>query len=226
VFALPTDRAGSCREGITYASKAECQTPQKDDCSFYASCMEPVHACGADGYARSFGQPLCYKFLEHRQEFSPHAQHWLKRVRTCLQEQLVPLLASPNQTCSSLEDAAYASHVSCYTEPSDSICQVALPDLLVLFGIIHNQLFSTQGFKQVTGVAHACVAQFFHLPGSGPSAGASHAGTGAQDNAQDSASDQAKAAFFQRVASAETDEALQAVLREASASKDVFVTAP
>lgn len=160
-FAFPTERAGACHEGPTYPSKAACATPQMDDCSFYASCMESTIACGPEGYARSFGQPLCYQFLEKRDEFSPHAQRWLKRVRACLQEEMVPLLAKSGQTCSSLETAAYASHVTCYTDPDDSICQVGFADLLTLFGIIHDELFSTQGFQQVKGVAKACLTQLF-----------------------------------------------------------------
>ncbi len=51
--------------------------------------------------------------------------------------------------------------MSCYTEPSDSICQVGFGDLLVLFGIIHDELFSAQGFQQVKGVARACLTQLF-----------------------------------------------------------------
>ena len=161
VFAFPTERAPACHAGVTYPSKASCATPQPDDCSFYASCMESSIACGPDGYARSFGEPLCYKFLERRDDFSPHAQHWLKGVRQCLQQQMVPLLAKSGQTCSALEDAAYASHVTCYTNPTDSICQVGFSDLLVLFGIIHDELFSAQGFQQVKGVARACLTQWF-----------------------------------------------------------------
>jgi hypothetical protein len=199
-FAFPTERTGACHQGPTYASKVACATPQVDDCSFYASCMETTLACGSDGYARSFGQPLCYKFLEHRQDFSPHAQRWLKRVRACLQEQMVPLLARSGQTCASLENAAYASHVTCYTDPADSICQVGLGDLLVLFGIIHDELFSAQGFQQVKGVAQACLTQVFQ---GHPRAGAAHAAQ---------ASDLRPEALFLELANAEDDAALSRAL--------------
>ena len=41
---------------------ARCANPVLRDCSFYASCLERSHPCGADGHALGYGDRYCLYF--------------------------------------------------------------------------------------------------------------------------------------------------------------------
>ena len=148
--------AGPCVAGPTYSSASACASPVDDTCSFYRGCLEVAAPCGAEGYALAFGEPLCYVFLQHRDDFSPAGQHWLQSVRACLQRQLAVQLAQPATSCDALSAQAYASHTTCYTAPDDSFCALATGDVAALVAIVAPYLGNPQVAAQVGTVAGIC----------------------------------------------------------------------
>lgn len=149
-------RPGVCVSGPTYASLAKCATPVEDNCAFYRNCLEAAHPCGADGYALGFGEPLCYLFIDHRDDFTPAGQRWLRGVRACLQNSLAPLVASPVASCDALADMAYASHTSCYTAPDDSFCALGPEDFNSLTALLLPYLKNPRVMAQVQAVTTIC----------------------------------------------------------------------
>lgn len=137
------------------AGSVTCTHPRIDDCSFYRACVEPAIACGDAGYALSFGEPLCTLFLDAGSTFSPQGQMWLRQVRLCLQERLVPLIAEP-LSCEALAAAAFDSHAGCYTEGALSICDLAPSDLTKLVELLAPQFRDTRTRRQVIDVAARC----------------------------------------------------------------------
>lgn len=155
---VPT-RSGACVSGATYATPAACATPVADNCAFYRACLDAAHPCGASGYALGFGEPLCNLFIDHRDEFSPAGQRWLRDVRTCLQRSLAALSARPVTSCDSLADEAYASHTSCYTAPDNSFCALPPPDVLRLASLLGPYLRDPRAMAQTRAVSAICAAR-------------------------------------------------------------------
>lgn len=144
-----------CRAGPTYVTRAACEIPVADDCSFYRSCLEASNPCGAQGYALSYGERICHRFIAERETFTPHGQAWLRGIRSCLQRALVPLLHA-RTTCDSLLDAAYATHADCYTAPENSICALSPADVVSLVRVLSKDLLTARALHQVREVAATC----------------------------------------------------------------------
>lgn len=153
----PMGPAG-CVEGLTYPNVASCQAPLVDDCAFYRTCLDPVHACGEDGYPLGFGERICNAFIAQRERFSPAGQVWLQGIRQCLEESLVPTLGQ-TLSCDALEDAAYKAHTPCYTDPAHSICDLSIPDSLTLTTILGKDLLNSRTLKEVNTILAACRKQ-------------------------------------------------------------------
>ena len=156
VVAYEATRQGACTPGPTYPSVAQCAAPVEDDCAFYAACLEAAHPCGGSGYALGFGEPLCYRFIDRRDRFTPAGQAWLRGVRTCLQRALAPLVSEPVASCDALADAAFASHTRCYTEPDGSFCSLASADVLALTGLLFPYLGDPRVKAQIAAVSAVC----------------------------------------------------------------------
>ena len=150
------DRPGPCRPGPTYPDGAACAMPVADDCAFYRACLDAAHPCGADGYALAFGERLCNTFIARRGEFSPAGQAWLRGVRTCLQQALVPLRTASGLTCATLEDAAYTSHAGCYTARGNSVCALSSADLTALTRVLAPWLRDPRALRQIGDVLRSC----------------------------------------------------------------------
>ncbi len=146
----------SCHAGATYPTRASCDAPVADDCSFYRACLEASQPCGDQGYALDFGERLCYAFVEEHGRFTPHGQSWLRRIRTCLQTSIVPTLHE-GLACGALEDAAYAAHSPCYTQKGDSICHLPIRDVASIARILGTTLVSSRGLAQIREIAAACL---------------------------------------------------------------------
>lgn len=149
-------RATACVEGVTYSSPAMCSAPLADNCAFYRSCLEASHPCGEAGYALGFGELLCYLFIDHREEFTPDGQRWLREVRTCLQRSLAEISARPVMSCDALAGEAYASHTTCYTARDNSFCALPPPDVLRLASLLGPYLRDPRAMAQTRAVLASC----------------------------------------------------------------------
>lgn len=152
---VPT-RVGTCAPERTYSTPSRCATPVADNCAFYRSCLEAAHPCGANGYALGFGEPLCYLFIDHRDEFTPAGQRWLQGVRTCLQRSLATLVTSPVASCDALADQAFASHTDCYTVPDNSFCALQPEDFNSLTALLLPYLHNPRVTAQIQAVSAIC----------------------------------------------------------------------
>ncbi|MEZ4392792.1 MAG: hypothetical protein R3A48_17015 [Polyangiales bacterium] len=108
------------------------------------------------GYALGFGEPLCYLFIDRREEFSPEGQRWLRGVRTCLQRALTALAARPSLSCDALADEAYASHTACYTARDNSYCALPPADVGRLARMLLPYFSDPRVQAQARAVNEAC----------------------------------------------------------------------
>jgi hypothetical protein len=121
-----------------------CLNPPRDDCSFYAVCLESRYHCGPNGYPIGFGQKFCEKFRADRGQLSARGKAWMLDTMQCLQEKLVPeanASVGTAITCDSLEKKAFGTHAECYLQnglctlpPSDWLAIVEIVDFKTLFG--------------------------------------------------------------------------------------------
>ena len=101
-----------------HQTSSECVNPPRDNCAFYADCLESRYHCGPDGYPIGYGQKFCEKYSDSREELSAQGQKWMLDVMQCLQRTLV-LEATGSVagvTCDSIEKKAFASHARCYVD--------------------------------------------------------------------------------------------------------------
>jgi hypothetical protein len=89
-------------------------------------------------------------------------QQWRDRTLLCLQERIVPRLdisTSPVCDCKAMKDFAFRMHVSCYTQPDASICQLTGSDFKKIYDIIDvtDDLFKDPyGREQMRQVLEIC----------------------------------------------------------------------
>ena len=87
------------------------------DCSYYPDCVEAEYQCGPSGYPLGYGLKYCNKFVDNFDLYDADGQAWIEGTLICLKEALLPLvLDNTGQTCSSLSDYAFNSHVDCYVD--------------------------------------------------------------------------------------------------------------
>src|SRR5262245_58575577 len=115
------------------AKAQQCVNPIKANCDFYSQCMEATCKCGfgSSGYAVSYGRKYCQRFLDEK-GFTAAGLAWRDATLRCLQEKLVQGLPANagGCDCAKLQNAAYATHVACYTQPGHSICDLPDTDIL------------------------------------------------------------------------------------------------
>jgi len=150
---------------------AVCSQPV-GDCSFYTTCMEAVRPCGPSGYSIGYGGRFCGMFTEQIESYSARGQVWVRNVRLCLQEALVPYVAlalnGSSLSCGEIETFAFQSHVACYTDPlangdsSFSVCTLPITDWLTLLWTIRSSI--VQAFRrtidQALGAFAVCTSQW------------------------------------------------------------------
>jgi len=83
---------------------------------------------------------------------------WRSRTLFCLQSVLVYLLTmSPIPTCDQIRKAAFDSHPGCYTKSPNSICDLPLSDLQIIFATISTkQSITWNTVNQMVSVIVTC----------------------------------------------------------------------
>jgi hypothetical protein len=120
----------------TASSHSQCVNSIKPSCAVYSSCFAKVCACAdSDEYLLSFGQRYCEAFLE-APGLSESGKRWRDGTLRCLQEAIVPIVPLLEEggscNCTKLKEQAFESHVECYTNPENSVCDLAIEDILTI----------------------------------------------------------------------------------------------
>ncbi|MBX3039149.1 MAG: hypothetical protein KF789_00405 [Bdellovibrionaceae bacterium] len=135
---------------LSSLAQTTCQ-PTADSCEMYL-CKEREISCGAKGYWLNYGFPFCQRFLEKEQEFSPVAQGWLRKVRTCLQTQVQEL--SPGAACSNIRQQALHGHIDCYLQTG--FCDLNNRDQIQVLWELKSALGELQTWQESYLLAQAC----------------------------------------------------------------------
>ncbi|KAK3082724.1 hypothetical protein FSP39_003530 [Pinctada imbricata] len=136
-----------CKPGdvssINQTLPSYCYSPSGTDCDWYRNCLEKRHPCDGTeaSYAIKYAKKFCDLYTENYNKFSSIGKNWVDQVRMCLQVQLVPSLRpGKQQTCESIKELAFRSHVPCYVKPSESktlsFCNIPTKDQLKVFWTI------------------------------------------------------------------------------------------
>lgn len=137
-----------------------CTKPKAGQCGFYAQCIESKYQCGPDGYPLGYGAKYCDRFNAlTATDLSPKGLVWRDHTLVCLQEQLAHLLVTSNpvNSCSSLKDYAFRSHVGCYTQPVAPVCDLTLGDWVEIVSVVDLKEYADKaGRDQVIEVIRKC----------------------------------------------------------------------
>jgi len=154
--------------------KRKCFNPAGSDneatCQWYWSCLMPrFPACKTHAleYATSYGGKYCQSFTDNSESFSEYGQTWINGVKLCLQENLAESVMNTTEDdadCTKIRKLAFDSHPRCYTAPLASkpnigICQMMYKeprDVVRIFQITWDALFSRESIKQIVSVAGRC----------------------------------------------------------------------
>lgn len=139
----------------TLCSKINCDNPPAGQCLYYSQCLEDKMKCGANGYAKGYGEKYCLKFLEN-EKLSANGKTWRNLTMSCLQQSLSDYFKSKNNlSCQKISEVGFESHIACYTQASNSICDLAFSDWkIIAWDIIDfDDLVSPNGIKQAAKVA-------------------------------------------------------------------------
>jgi hypothetical protein len=92
---------------------------------------------------------------------SPKAGLWRDSVLLCLQHALKPTLLE-DLACDEIRDRAFDSHPACYTQPSNSVCDLDVwPDWRDILVITYqDSIFSWAGITQSWDVMKTCGTKF------------------------------------------------------------------
>jgi len=138
-----------------------CSEPERDNCSFYATCLEPTYQCGESGYPIGYGQKYCTAFSDQRDKLTPEpGQVWMLDTMQCLQRFLVPEATHAEgaaQTCEELNDKAFGSHAECYID--NGLCTLPVEDWFAIVDIVElKTLFqSWEAFLATVEAADGCL---------------------------------------------------------------------
>ncbi|KAK0188356.1 hypothetical protein F5146DRAFT_1139871 [Armillaria mellea] len=140
-----------------------CAAPIRDNCSFYASCLETKYHCGPTGYPVGYGEKFCMKFSNDRALLSAKGQAWMVDTMHCLQEALVPDALGSAETCSQLEDKAFGTHAKCYID--NGLCFLPVVDWEAIVKIVElRTLFqSWDAFLETLKAAEGCLEAYAHF---------------------------------------------------------------
>jgi len=143
---------------------AQCQNSTTPSCGVYATCFEATCKCEASQYPYfiSYGKKYCERFLAST-DWSQAGAAWRDKTLVCLQEKIAPILPQNPALCNcqSLKAAAFQIHVTCYTQPGASVCDLSVGDWSTIYQIIDNHdLFGDpDGRAQMLAVAQICVTR-------------------------------------------------------------------
>jgi hypothetical protein len=129
-------------------------------CGFYDRLDAYCGCRGADGYLIGYGRRYCDRFL-NSSGWTPAGTKWRDETLICLQKSLArTVLQGPPGACdcAKTRDIAWQTHISCYTQPSASVCDLPLSDLTRIYRIIDAaDLLSPDGFSQALAIASICM---------------------------------------------------------------------
>ncbi|KAJ7599184.1 hypothetical protein C8J56DRAFT_1093536 [Mycena floridula] len=141
-----------------------CSNPPRDNCSFYATCLESRYKCGKDGYPSGYGEKYCQAFSTERNLLTLQGQKWMLDTMHCLQDALVPeAVDSSSTTCDNLADIAFKSHAPCYL--GSGLCTLSPKDWIAILQIVDfRTLFRTwDAFEATVQAVEGCVEFYFFL---------------------------------------------------------------
>lgn len=148
-------------------SAAQCRNEIHPSCDVYKTCFENICKCisSNDEYFISFGKSYCEAFLGI-EDLSETGKKWRDSTLRCLQEQIVQIIPINKPIpcdCSKAKVFALSTHVTCYTQPNASICDLSLLDLIkIVKTIIFNSAFikllkdRKEAYNQVSQVIEKC----------------------------------------------------------------------
>ena len=139
---------------------AQCQNAATPSCGVYKSCFAKQCPCsGADEYFVTYGEKYCKAFLGNA-SLSSEGQKWRDRTLICLQEAIVPKLDLSNEpkcNCQEMRKFAFDTHVSCYTQPGASICNLPIGDVTAIASTVNvADMMDAAGWRQMRDVASIC----------------------------------------------------------------------
>lgn len=149
--------------GIPIESSAQCMNPIVPSCGVYTSCFAKFCDCrrSPDEYFLSFGNRYCERFLDEGR-FSQVGKEWRDSTLRCLQEKIVPhldLSTASRCDCSKMREIAFESHVSCYTQPGKSVCDLPIADLGIIGQTVEaRDAFSRDGWRTFLQIARKCMS--------------------------------------------------------------------
>lgn len=143
---------------------AQCVNTANPSCGVYDSCF--ADRCHCDGseyeYFKSYGKKYCETFLD-LPELSAKGKAWRNATLKCLQETIVPILPADGQAyscnCKAMQLRAFDSHVACYTQPANSICELEPNDWFYIMKAVDPvaSLKDQKSRKQMLEVAKLCL---------------------------------------------------------------------
>lgn len=127
---------------------ADCQLSGKTTCNFYAGCLEQKYNCQQTDfrYPIEYGDRFCRSFVDSRHLLTVRGQKWMDRAMSCLQRSLhhqlfltdLLSLSDSALSCKKIELVAFASHHSCYVQPTGNLQDGVCPlwrDYKLIFAI-------------------------------------------------------------------------------------------
>ncbi|WP_174999076.1 hypothetical protein [Rugamonas aquatica] len=141
---------------------AQCVNSATPSCGVYTQCFAKYCNCSTSSseYFISYGKNYCERFLGNT-KFSKEGEKWRNATLVCLQEAIVPHLeiTEPVKACDcpAMRKVAIDSHVGCYTQPSNSICNLPTEDLVEIGKIVAlKDIFSKEGWDTMKQIAAKC----------------------------------------------------------------------
>lgn len=138
----------------------QCVNSLTPSCGVYDSCFAPACNCtGSDAkfeYFLNYGKKYCEIFLG-LEKLSGQGKVWRDGTLRCLQETIVPQLDGCN--CQKMQTTAFDSHVACYTQNGNSICDLPTGDWVDILNATDplTALTDQKSRKQMLEVAKICL---------------------------------------------------------------------
>lgn len=166
---IPTLLAAIFTFFISFPAQAEptlaCVNTSTPSCSLYTDCFNRQCNCAGSEheYFISYGKKYCDAFMQD-DGLSERGKAWRDSTLHCLQESIVPTLpfgSGQACNCEEIESKAFISHVACYTQPTNSICDLPASDLFNIANTANlpGGIFSTKIRKQMIDVLRICARE-------------------------------------------------------------------
>jgi len=130
-------------------------------CGNYDTFEKQFH-CGEDGYFLKFGKHYCLRFFDPEifKDFDDAGKQFVRCTGPCLVDSLRDFLkANPSASCPAIADAAFETHVGCYSRCGFcGACQHNLMTLRKVFSL--KDFLSGQVLKAIQGVTKGCGGAF------------------------------------------------------------------